>query len=114
MANHNNLIRPPVLNAPPPPLLQPRPELMDLVRDAVARMMVTDRRNMIRGIINTNNNPPPVVDQIIEERYRDNIADIEKVPDIVKSLRECTGKPEEFSSWKKSVKRILKIYYTPK
>ena len=32
------------------------------------------------------------------------------MPDVVRSLREFYGNPAEFSSWKKSVERILKIY----
>jgi len=35
---------------------------------------------------------------------------MDKIPDIVKSLREFSGQPGQFSSWKKSVDRILKAY----
>jgi hypothetical protein len=38
------------------------------------------------------------------------LSDMEKIPDIVKSLREFSGDPSEYGSWKKSVERILVIY----
>lgn len=35
---------------------------------------------------------------------------MDKIPDIVKTIRNFSGQPGEFGSWKKSVDRILKIY----
>ena len=35
---------------------------------------------------------------------------MDKIPDVVKSLREFSGQPNEYGSCKKSVERILKIY----
>ena len=51
-----------------------------------------------------------VADQTIDECYRDNLRDMDEVPDVVRSLREFNGNPAEFSSWKKSVEIILKTY----
>ena len=51
-----------------------------------------------------------MTDQTIDERYLDNLTDMGKVPDVVRSLREANGNPSEFSSWKKSAEKILKIY----
>lgn len=39
-----------------------------------------------------------------------NLVDMDRIPDVVKSLREFSGQLGEFLSWKKSVERILKIY----
>ena len=36
--------------------------------------------------------------------------ELDKVPDIVRSLREFSGKPGEFNSWRKSVEWVLKLY----
>lgn len=49
-------------------------------------------------------------DQTIDPKYLNNLNDMDKIPDVVKSLREFSGQPGEFGSWKKSVERILKIY----
>lgn len=49
-------------------------------------------------------------DQKIEDRYLTNLTDLDKIPDIVKCIREFSGQPGEFSSWRKSVDRILQIY----
>lgn len=38
------------------------------------------------------------------------LEELDKVPDIVKSLREFSGKPGEFSSWRKSVERVMELY----
>lgn len=53
-------------------------------------------------------------DETIDERYRGNLTDLDKVPDVVRSLREFSGQASEFSSWKKSVERILKLYESTK
>lgn len=49
-------------------------------------------------------------DQIINRNLDSDLSDLDRIPDIVKSLRQFAGEPNEFSSWKKSVDRILKIY----
>jgi len=41
-----------------------------------------------------------VSDQVVEPEYRNNLVDFDKVPDIVKSIREFSGNPAEFGSWK--------------
>lgn len=56
---------------------------------------------------NKNNND---TDQKIEDRYLTNLTDLDKIPDIVKCIREFSGQPGEFSSWRKSVDRVLQIY----
>lgn len=35
---------------------------------------------------------------------------LDKIPDVVKSLRTFSGEPSEFGSWKKSVERIITLY----
>lgn len=117
MANPNNLVRPSLLGNsdqnPQPgasPALQPAPELQNLVRNLVTQILNTDGRTIIQNIIGTDTNSIPVTDQIIDERHRNNLTEIDKIPDVVRSLREFSGKPTEFNSWKKSVERILHIY----
>lgn len=51
-----------------------------------------------------------MVDQVIDAEHLNNLGDLDKIPDVVKCLREFSGKPGEFNSWRKSVERILKIY----
>ena len=38
------------------------------------------------------------------------LEELDKVPDVVRSLREFSGKPGEFNSWRKSVDRVLELY----
>ncbi|CAD7000988.1 unnamed protein product [Ceratitis capitata] len=117
---HNDIIRPSMLASAPraaaPPLqpnpLQPNPptsanatpELRNIIRDLMREILATEEANIVRTSTQT------MTDQIIEERFRDNLTDMDKVPDVVRSLREFGGNPAEYSSWKKSVERILKIY----
>lgn len=58
----------------------------------------------------SNTNSTGNMDQTIDPQYSTNLADMDKIPDVVKSLREFSGNPGEYGSWKKSVERILKIY----
>lgn len=48
--------------------------------------------------------------QGIAPKHQLNLQDLDKVPDIVKSLHDFSRDPAEFGSWKKSVDRILETY----
>lgn len=111
MANPNNLIRPPVLghNTTPPPAQQISPDLANIIRAMVSQAIEASGPELVRTTLGNNNNPI-IKDQTIEEQYRNNMAEMDKVPDVVRSLREFSGNASEFSSWKKSVERIIKIY----
>ena len=105
MSNPNNLIRPPVLNQP-----EIRPERQEVVmsvelRNAIASIVTqtlrTEGAQIFNSIINPNSNEFSGVDQAINQEHRANIGDLDKIPDIVKSLREFSGNNLEFMSWKK-------------
>lgn len=111
MSNPNNLIRPPVLNAPnpPPPDAARVDNRIENLEETIARICAQQCQIAIRNFIDPNASIPGE-DQIIEDRYRNDLTDLDKVPDVVKCLREFSGSHNEFSSWKKSVDRILKLY----
>lgn len=116
MANPNNLIRPPVLNTPNPnpipnPSVEPHNSRMNTeLENRISLICEQQCRNIVQSIINPNADINYGNDQTIEERYRENLHDLDKIPDIVRSLREFSGNPSEFNSWKKSVDRVLQIY----
>lgn len=117
MANPNNLIRPPVLNrgnAEEPPVAPARPltlaELTPLISQIATQVLQQQVPSMVQNVLNPNANIGLVSDQIINEEHRNNMQDLDKVPDVVKYLREFSGASGEFNSWKKSVDRILQIY----
>lgn len=62
----------------------------------------------------TINNPEQefnnAIDQVIDEDYSENLGGLDRIPDVVKCLREFSGNPAEFSSWKKSVDRLMEAY----
>lgn len=99
MATNNNLIRPPVLSNNHP---QPTVEMSNQISELVNRLV--DARLGQRA------NPTIEVDQTITLTNGNNIGELDKIPDVVRSLREFSGEPREFSSWKKSVERIIQIY----
>lgn len=99
---------------------------------------ITARLNKITMSVNSATTSPPglsdrqrneiiqIVTNILDERnpimdegsdvaigtIPSRLEDLDKVPDIVKSLREFSGKPGEFNSWRKSVERVLDLYST--
>lgn len=109
MSNPNNLLRPPVLNVANPPEVGRVNNPIDNLEETIARICAQQCQIAIRNLIDPNSDIAGE-DQIIEERFRDNLTDLDKVPDVVRCLREFSGSYTEFSSWKKSVDRILKLY----
>lgn len=116
------LIRPPVLN----PDNQPSPSnpqnpsnvagvvtneaLNTLVTGIVGRVLQNEGRQWVQSIINPNADGFSGTDQTISPEYRANLSELDKIPDVVRSLKDFTGQPGEFNSWKKSVDRILQLY----
>lgn len=81
----------------------------NLMRNAFKNLFETEGKNYIKSLLypeqlNLN------YDIGINSEHRKNINEMDRVPDVVKLLREFSGKPEEFSSWRKSVERILDTY----
>lgn len=108
MSNPENLIRPPVLNIPIQEPVNPNRNQV-IMEETIARICAQQCQMAIRQYLNPSADIAGV-DQFIDERYRNDLADLDKVPDVVRSLREFNGNAAEFSSWKKSVDRILRLY----
>lgn len=117
MSNPQNLVRPPVLNAPPPTLAAPAntnnpltmDQLTEVISGIVTNMFQQQGRNMVQAALNPNASFSDVRDITIDTASP-NISELDKIPDVVRCLREFSGAPGEFNSWKKSVDRILQIY----
>lgn len=112
MANPNNLIRPPVLAAPPVPP-NPHPsndQLTATITEIVTNIFRTEGRNLVQATLNPNANFANLTDATIDPLHRNSISDLDKIPDVVRCLREFSGNPGEFNSWKKSIDRIMQIY----
>lgn len=113
MANQNNLVRPPILNPhndPPSGNAQLSLEdLKSLISNIASEVLRQQGPQVIQDTINPPVNLADLGDQRIT-RQTDNLTDMDKIPDVVKCLKEFSGQPGEFNSWKKSVERILKIY----
>lgn len=105
MSNPNNLIRPPVLpsNLPHP---NPQPPQNQDNRD-----MVRQIADVVNSILNDRLTARNVIE--VDEPINvgaNGIGELDKIPDIVRSLRDFAGDPGEFGSWKKSVERIIQLY----
>lgn len=119
MANQDKLIRPAIINIPPnPSTLPPNPstastsqnaQFEENIRRIVTRVCTEQCRSIVESILNPNAEISGT-DQGIDERFRDNLTELDKVPDVVRCLREFSGNNSEFSSWKKSVERVLNLY----
>ncbi len=114
MSNPESIIRPPVLNTsiPPPSNPQVTPELSNIIRNIVTQVILTDAPALIENIIQPRRET--VTDQTIDPRYAGNLSGLDRVPDVVRCLRDFSGDPKEFASWKKSVERILRLYESEK
>lgn len=110
MSNPENIIRPAVLNATntEAPRTLNISDLNNIITETTSVLLQQQLPGLIQSILNPSPNIPS--DQGIDEQYRGNFADFDKIPDIVKSLREFSGNQSEFNSWRKSVERILQIY----
>lgn len=124
MSNPSNLIRPPVLGnttpvAPAGPSgsgTQISPELAHLVKNVVTLILQTDGQSIIQSILNNGTNQN-IRDQTIDERYRDNMNEMDKIPDVVRSRgffrkrfrvylleKECRADSEDIRTLKKHTK----------
>lgn len=121
MSNPNNLIRPPVLNplnsspTPNPAIAAPSVQtIQNITPDIIARIVQDVIATQFQGLLQANSQQfsdfANFSDQTIDPSLNSNISDYDKIPDVVRCLRDFSGNPGEFSSWKKSVDRILQIY----
>lgn len=77
----------------------------------ISDIINVQNKQLIDQLTNSSNtNNKNEFDQGIDPIHQKNINDMDKIPDVVKSLREFSGQPGEFGSWKKSVERVLRVY----
>lgn len=127
MANYNNLIRPPILghhliqapqvNIEEQELAENREEenmeeqaIRNLIAAVVAETFAQQGPALIKNLTNPSASFLNATDHVIRPELRQNLNDLDKIPDVVRSLREFSGEPSTFNSWKKSVDRILEAY----
>lgn len=89
------------------PLTMNTPKTMTYFSDNQIKELKKIITETVSGIL-TPESTTDSVDERID--FSQNISDSEKIPDIVKTLREFAGKPGEFNSWRKAVERILTLY----
>lgn len=110
MSNPSSLIRAPVLNTSNPspnptnpPVNQGPTEIESLVTRIVTDILT---RNSIR----TGNDVIDMSEQTVRLDNAGSLSELDKIPDVVRCIREFSGIPGEFNSWKKGVDRIIKLY----
>lgn len=110
MTNSNPIIRPPVLGQPTTSQQAANMEMENMITNIVNRVCNKNCKDIVESMMNPNSDRNRGIDQIIEPEHRNNLNELDKIPDVVRCLRDFSGNPGEFSSWKKSVDRILRIY----
>ena len=112
--DNNNLLHPPRLTFPSTSASGAAAlnmtDLTEQISNIVRDILTKEGRQIMSNIINPQADIKNDLDQIIDTQVDHTLSDLDKIPDIVKSLRDFSGSPGEFSSWKKSVDRILKLY----
>ena len=110
MSNPDNLIGPATLNHTPPNAQISLDELNSLITYIETEIFTRQGPQIVLVTLHPNAGPNIISDQVIEEQFRNNLGDLDKIPDIVKCLREFSGSQGEFNSWRNSVERVLQIY----
>ena len=118
--NENSIIRPATLMVPGPstsPNNQSQsnrndldPRIENLVLQALRKVVRSEIEDIIKAALQPTSELNDTVDQSINPEHRNNLQDLDKIPEVVRILRDFSGQPGEFSSWKKNVDRILQIY----
>jgi len=116
MSNPNNLIRPAVFDTVETSRRQVAfQQHRDMAQNndvaQTIRQIITEQLPVLLQQAQTNSfDFTNAENQSINPEHQRNLDDLDKVPDIVKGLREFSGNPAEFGSWKKGVDRILGTY----
>lgn len=79
------------------------------LKNIVSEIIRNENQQIIYQLTHPNSDNSLDNDQTIDNTDI-NLNEMDRIPDVVKSLREFSGNPAEYGSWKKSVDRILKIY----
>lgn len=84
------------------------------VRADITQGLNDTQKRQIREIVNEvlGTRQDPIVNEEIDQPIGNisRLEEVEKIPDIVRSLRDFSGQPGEFSSWRKSVDRIMELF----
>lgn len=94
----------------PQPNLLNYPNFVEQITNLVTEVLRVESRQIFHDLMNPNAELNNDIDEPINRDQNRNLADMDRIPDVVKSLREFSGQPGEFSSWRKGVERILKMY----
>lgn len=100
ITNANNILRPAVLNSPNP---QPNEENRGINRQVteIGNRILNERASK-RNVLG--------VDEQVNIATANGIGELDKIPDVVRCLREFSRDPAEVGSLKKSLERILQMY----
>ena len=81
-----------------------------LISSVVNRVLETKIPSIVNNCLSPNCDNFAGTDQAIAGEYRNRLDDMDRIPDVARCLRQFSGDPGEFSSWKKSAERILDVY----
>lgn len=83
---------------------------LEQLKTVITEIVKSESRQILQHLTSSSSDINNERDQGIESQHMTRLEEMDKIPDVVKSLREFSGQAGEFSSWKKSVDRILSIY----
>jgi len=79
------------------------------IEEKIKTVLEANPSSLVKEILNPNKDFSKYTDQTIKRVLAHNLSDLDKLPDIVRTLRDFSGNKSEYSSWKKSVEKVLKI-----
>jgi len=80
------------------------------IEEKIKTVLEANPSSLVKEILNPNKDFSKYTDQTIKRVLAHNLSDLDKLPDIVRTLRDFSGNKSEYSSWKKSVEMVLQIY----
>lgn len=108
--NYSSLHSIPISTRPAATEVRSTPELDAVVTSIVTRVFEQQGERLMKKLLKPDSQQFQETDQTIYPQFLTNVDGLDKIPDIVKCLRTFSGEPGEFSSWKKSVQRVLTMY----
>jgi len=86
------------------------PLLSTSIENTVERYLSKILQEKGDELLHSNANAFTMTDQTIAREHVGKISELDRLPDVVRILKDFSGNKAEFTSWRKSVGRVFEVY----